>query len=809
MSESIELPEKHPLRQAKWIWPGSYLYLNNCYADFRKDFALKRVPEKALFAITADQSYRLYINGHYVCRGPARGYQSHWPYDELDIKDFLKKGHNWIAIEAYNTGTGTFGYIHQACAGMLCAAEWDDFKFYSDESWMMRRNISRLKDAARYSVQLSYQEHVAASEHSRDWIYSEKMSDELEKDFTTYSRYSFIFGRSPYYTLEKRTIPMLRESLYAPKAVISKGIGNADSSYIKWSNIAFGFYEELENSKWEKFPESKYKNSDGFLEFELTPSGHKNFNAVLVDIGQHFIGTTEIELSGGNASAVLDINYTEGAKNLAPVLPRKEKNGCNIAMGNRIFLNGGKFHHEFYHPMGSRYITLIARGTEKRLKIKMRLRKYEYPFEMRGDFNSSDKVLNNIYSVCRHTQQICALDAYVDTPWREQAQWWGDARIQARNTFYIDGDSRLFKRGIRSIAGQCATEGLTSGHAPTSSHSCILPDFALTWILTVWDYYYQTGDISLFVEQFPRIQEVLDYFRQPKLLSKSGLVKHDRRLWYFGDWAPVFKGEIPAFLNMWHLYTLEKVIEMLKVAGMKKDAGEIKAEAAAKRKLAKKKFFDASKQLVYGGLDEKEKPIKEYSIHDQTIAIMLKLLPDCEKNMMKKLILPFIRMEKLDPAIALPSPFWISYVFDILTEKGYGEDVIKFIRKKWSPMISTGTTWEHYTWEPGENWSASHAWTAHPSSHFVNIISGIRQKAPGWKKITVEPNPVNGMKKAEVLIPSPKGDIVSKWEKKGNKINLSLLIPEGIEAEIVEKSGRKQTLSVSGKYSFALQGSDC
>lgn len=801
MNDSIALPEKHPLRQAKWIWPGAYLYLSNCYADFRKDFDLKSIPDKAPFAITADQSYRLYVNGRYVCRGPARGYQSHWPYDEIDIKSFLKKGHNWIAVEAYNTGTGTFGYIHQACAGMICAAEWKNFKLYSDDSWMMRRSPARIKDTGRYSVQLSYQEYVIAAENSREWIYSEKIpAAGWTAPFGQNYINCFIFGRSPYYSLEKRMIPMLRESFYTPESVIAEGHGAADPSYIEWQNAAFEFYKELETSKWEKCPAGRSKVKGDFLEFEIAPSGKKDFKGVLVDIGQHFIGTTEIELSGGNEGAVLDMHYTEGAKDFAPVLPRMEKNGSRVAMTNRIILDGRKFQHEFYHPIGARYISFITRGMEKSVKIKIRLRKYEYPFAMRGYFNSSDNVLDDIYSICRHTQQICALDGYVDTPWREQAQWWGDARVQARNTFYLDGDARLLARGVRSIAGQRALEGLTSGHAPTSSHSCMLPDFALTWILTIWDYYYQTGDISLFVEQFPRVQEVLDYFRQAKLLSKSGLVKHDRRLWYFGDWAPIFKGEVPAFLNLWHLYTLEKVVKMLNIAGMKKEEKAVKAEATAKRALVKNKFFDASKKLVYGGLDEKEKPVKEYSIHDQTISIMLDLLPDCKKNMLEKLILPFVRMKKVDAAE--PSPFWITYVFDILTQNGYGKDVIKFIREKWAPMISTGTTWEHYTWEPGEGWSASHAWTAHPSSHFVNIISGIRQAAPAWEKISVEPDPVDGIAKAETLIPSFKGDIVSKWEKKGDKISLSLKLPKGVAAEIIEKGRKLKEVAGPGKFSL-------
>ena len=65
---------------AYWIWPAKTLYLQNCYAGFRHDFNMEKLPSAAPLDITADQSYRLYVNGRYVCRGPVRGYQNHWPF---------------------------------------------------------------------------------------------------------------------------------------------------------------------------------------------------------------------------------------------------------------------------------------------------------------------------------------------------------------------------------------------------------------------------------------------------------------------------------------------------------------------------------------------------------------------------------------------------------------------------------------------------------------------------------------------------------------------------------------------------------
>jgi len=68
----------HPLCCATWVWPGDFYQMHNTYAQFRRDFRLARVPGRAPFHITADQCYVLYVNGRYVGRGPARGFQAAW-----------------------------------------------------------------------------------------------------------------------------------------------------------------------------------------------------------------------------------------------------------------------------------------------------------------------------------------------------------------------------------------------------------------------------------------------------------------------------------------------------------------------------------------------------------------------------------------------------------------------------------------------------------------------------------------------------------------------------------------------------------
>ena len=82
IKENAKIWENVPqiLKEAIWIWPAPFpnVDITNSYALFRAPFELDTVPQKAVFYITADQNYRLYVNGKFICKGPARGYQKSW-----------------------------------------------------------------------------------------------------------------------------------------------------------------------------------------------------------------------------------------------------------------------------------------------------------------------------------------------------------------------------------------------------------------------------------------------------------------------------------------------------------------------------------------------------------------------------------------------------------------------------------------------------------------------------------------------------------------------------------------------------------
>jgi len=797
------LPAQHPLRKAQWIWPQSYMYLVNHFAQFRRDFELPFVPAKAPFFITADKAYKLWANGRYVCRGPARGYQSHWPYDEVDLAPYLRPGKNILAVEAYNPGIDTFQYLHQTAAGFLCAGEWESFHLVSDGQWKMRRSPAHKRTTARFSMQIDFQEHVDARLDDRTWISDPAPPADWRAEIFPEGGQQFLagaYGRAPWFDLEERGIPLLRETLEAPQRISAQVSGPNSEGWRDWENVSWPWVREvLALEKWERVGALAGEVQGSSFAFTLEPAGEGQFKAITLAMAKYAVGNLLVEVEGAEGGEVLDFQFEECMNGNRPALHEPGR-ACMSAMANRLIPKKGRTVHEFFHPLGFTVVTVVGRGLTAALKLRVSVRCVGYPYTMGGAFACSDDALHRIHEACRHTQQICSLDAYVDTPWREQAQWWGDARVQAKNTFFLDGDARLLARGIESIAGQTTPEGLTYGHAPTSAHNCILPDFALTWILTVHDHWYQTGETALLRAMLPRIHTILAYFDKPEVRHPSGLLRHDRRFWYFGDWSTLFKGELPTFLNMWYLVTLRHLAAMGKAAGLKAEAAEWTKRADRHEKVVLAHCFDKGKQMFVGGLDEALVPKAEFSVHEQTLALMLGLCPKAHDVMMRERILPFLRGEKVDGPI--PSAFWATYTFEEAAKRGHGERVIEFIRKKWTPMLATGTTWEGYEWSDLKGGgTVSHAWTAHPSFHFVNILAGITQAEPAWKAVRFEPVFAAGIMHASATVPSPRGPIAAKWRREGDHAMTELTLPDGVKAEM--KVGAK-VQKVSGPGVFHL-----
>jgi hypothetical protein len=757
------------------MWPDDAYHLHNTYADFRKDFRLARVPRRAPFFITADQCYMLYVNGRYVGRGPARGFQRSWPYDEFDLAPCLARGRNWISIRAYNAGISTFQYLSRMAAGVLCAARWGTIELRSGEGWLLRVSPAHRRDTDRLSMQLNYQEHADARLDDQAWIRSPRPPAGWPAINCTRP-----FGAMPWHDLEPRGLPNLGNRVLAYQRTCAAAAGPCGEGWRGWFNPTHGMYlTERERLRWRPAPPAR-PTKDG-LAVTLPAAGADRLAAVSMDLGQPAIGTLIVEASGAAGGEIVDFFFCEGLEADGSPIMAEPGAACGASMTARLALRPGRTRHEFFQMMGHRYVVAIARGTRRPLGLKLALRETVYPLEIRGRFDTDDRTLGDIYRISVRTQQVCALDSYVDTPWREQAQWWGDARVQAQNTFHLAGDVRLVARGIRQIAGQDVPNGLTYGHAPTIAHNCVLPDFSIIWALTIWDYYWQTGDLAVFRDQWPRLERLLAYFTGEGP-GRDGLLKYDKRYWLFLDWSTIYKQGTPAVYNLWFLMMLEKLAAMAGAAGMDRQQAHLGRLWAEQKRRVLAKFWDGREKLFRDGVTEEGRPVREHSIATQTLAVLCGLRKEDWPAMVRRRLLPYLRGRPV--AGAQPSSYWITYVYDAMRGLGYGAEVARDIRRRWAPMVPWGGTFETFDGRIGF-YTCSHAWAAHPIYHLAGTLGGISQTGVAWRRIAFAPVlSLEETGRVSAVVPAPQGLIRAAWRRKGGRIEVSLALPRGVKADV-------------------------
>lgn len=729
-----------------WIWYDHYGYEDvNVFMYARKSFYLKEIPEKSEIKITADTRYKLYVNGEYVCYGPARGFLESYPFDRVDIGKYLRKGENVIGVVVWQWGHGTFQSVYGGAAGLLVSGKAGDVDLGTKKGngWLVKKCPGHKQNMVRRSVQLGYQENFDGRK-VEEWMLPETDIKDGENGWMSVEKAQSgwrIVGSAPWFSFEEREIPLLNQEIAPFKKVVSSFYGNCDKNWEDETNLTKLFIREKEGTKdFKKIKkvENLIKLNDEYCEIPSFPEN--KIIKLVIDAGEEVVGFVGIEVEG-EGGEVFDFTTGEVIEN-GDLVVLSPDFGCKVAMSDRYIAKKGKNKFEIFSIQGFRYLSLTIRNVREKIKIhKVYVRKTGYPFEKQTHFSTSDETINKIWDICVRTQKCCAIDSYIDCPWREQAQWWGDARVQGANTYYLFGDMRLFRRGIKQAGQSQLPDGLTYGHFPTTAVGCILPDFTLTWIHTHLDYYKYTWDTSLMKQQYGKIKKAIKFFID--YAEKNYLLGEMPEWWVFLDWAPLYKEGFNCTFNLMFLSALKVVSEISKILKKENDSEFYRYYAEEIKKRIMKIFWDDDKKVFFEGYNLKEKKrINQISQHSHSLAVLLNLGKKYHKKWVEEILLPPMKREPLThPDIVEASPFFYYYVIEAMKKVGgYEKEIIEFIKRRWGRMIEEGATTCYETWNVRKGGiSLCHAWSAHPVIHFIEIIGGIKPAGPLWRKVRKYP----------------------------------------------------------------------
>ena len=814
---------------AAWIWPGHPTDLINAYAQFRRGFHVADPARPRRLWLTADQSYQLWINGRYVNRGPARGFAAHWPVDEYDLTPHLRPGRNWLSVLVHNPGVGTFSYQHLKAAGLLVwsslppgepqtkagpdnAADRGDDLLTTDASWRCRLDPSRARSTPPLSLQMGWQEHRDRRRDDDRWIHDPDFDPRAaDPDAAGWGppRQVRPVGSPPWHALEPRGLPPLTDDLrpYRRPVYRMQGPTSAPTDPAVSAHPTSRFLHDTADVAWQRIesPQTAESTDDAAAtppptRVELPALADGQFAAVTLDHGQPTVGTLSYHLAGAAAGQVVDVIFCEALHDDGrPMIFEPRGSHGAIGLATRLVCAGSDPPHapdagesgETFPSLGHRYATLVTRGPCPALTLRLAVRETIYPLQVVGHFRCGDPTVNAIHDICVRTQRVCMLDAYVDTPWREQAQWWGDARVQSTNTFHLAHDPRLLERGIAQIGDpqQELPNGLPYGHAPTIAHDCVLPDFALTWMLTLADHHQQTADPRLYPRHRDRLRRMLAYFTTPGPgLADNGLLRHDPRYWLFLDWTPKLpRTGIPTLLNLWYLHTLQQLAGLADAAGRADDAEDYRQTFDDTRAAVDRLLWDPAADGYRDGLTagpgDVWQPIDQHSLHNQVLAILTGLHPEAHEAMAHRRLLPYLQHDDTDGAT--PTSYWLTYLYAAAQQTGLADAALDHLVRHWSPMIPFGGTWERFD-DPVGHSSATHAWSAHPIYHLAQILGGVHRAAPGWTHVVCRPlldHPRYA--EADLRVPTPHGLIDHRWQRRGTRAAGILSLPPGTTARLL------------------------
>jgi hypothetical protein len=367
-------------------------------------------------------------------------------------------------------------------------------------------------------------------------------------------------------------------------------------------------------------------------------------------------------------------------------------------------------------------------------------------------------------------------DAFMDCPWRERVQWWGDALVEAMVAYYAFGDTRLIRQGIRHIAQSQRDNGITQCFYPGASDNAI-PGFCLAWILSLADYYEWTGDKKAVREHWPQVVRLLEWFIQR--LQPSGILGELHEYWNFWDWADEFVNiERPSIVaNAFFAGALQAAAELARVAGDKAASANYRDIRKKLVRAANQLFWDSSVGLYRDYPSDSPGAEIQFSQQGNAAAALFAVCSEGRSASILKKIL-----KGRNGLVEIATPYFAYYLLKALFQAGLSRQALAYITENWKDMLESDATalWEHFD----QKASLCHGWSAAPTWAAGAYILGVRPGSPGWKSVVVAPQPA-GLSKASGSVPSPLGDILAAWHLDKDKFVLDIQLPRKMDATVL------------------------
>ena len=618
----------------------------------------------------------------------------------------------------------------------------------------------------------------------------------------------FVSDIEPFPNLTLRDIPLLREEITYPKAILQ--VGETENA-LQTGEIADLFEQEKlgDLSHCRIAPDSLLATVK-----EISFSTQAGYSISLVlDFGSTVAGRVRFDVDAPEG-AILDYTHSERLREDGRVLIHKGIPSFDVRQAHRVILRAGRQSWEAFEMAGFRYLQVTVRNCEQPLMIhSIAVNQSGYPVQERGHFECSDESLNRIWQVGRKTLSLCMHDAYVDCPSREQRQWMGDGYVNMLINFATFGDKKLAARLLRQIAQTQLPDGMTLMAAPGDFHRLRfvnIPDFSLYWIMAIEQYIRYSGEIGFAQELYFSVAKAIGWFE--KYLNQDSLLE-DVPHWVFVDWAELDKrGQVTA-LNAQFVATLQAASRLAGWANYPSDAGYFDSRASLVTAAINRHLWDEER-----GVYVDARGSRRVSQQSNAAAIAFGVAPEARWSRILDTILDEERLiltragEHQPPTknfeeekhVVLAQPFYMHHLHRALSKAGRQGALIANIRNRWGTLLEEGYSTFRETWQIDELTSLCHAFSATPTFDLSTEVLGVQVLETNVARLRVAPYP-GDLAWARGTYPIPQGDVEVAWQVERGAFRLDLTIPQNTSAEVVLPGGRTALVG-SGIHVFQSKG---
>jgi len=718
--------------EAKWITAPGILGNEFGVYLFQRSFEIEDTPPDAFIVkVSADNRFKLYLNGHYIGNGPSRGHALKWRYQSIDLAPHLREGTNLLAAVVWNFAEERPAAQVTVRTGFILEGMGEAASLSTDDQWFVcpDPSLSPLHADLRAYFAVGPGERVDARHRPWDWntqpLPGANWLPARELDLGIPVHAAGAYGHIPKPLLAPRTIPPMERTPQRFSAVRRGDLPGDPEAFL-------------------------------LGEQPLRIPAHASLR-FLLDQGQLTTAYPVLSTDGGKGT-LIRLSYAESLFHDHPNKGnRDEVEGKQfIGFSDEFILDGKKRTFETFWWRTFRYVQVeIETAAESCTLRNLSSIFTAYPLIESASFNSPDNLHAEIWKVGWHTQRLCAGETFFDCPYYEQLQYVGDTRIQSLVTSYVSGDPRLIRRALLDFAESRQSFGLTQSRFPSASEQ-IIPPFSLYWIDLVHDYWMLHGEPELIEGLLPAIAEVLRWFEDR--IAADGL-PGPMEWWNFVDWVehpgwefgnpPGNRGAGSTIIACEYVYALQYAADLFESFGRPGAAADYRTQAESVRTAVRLHCWDAER-----GLFADTPALEHFSQHANLMAVLAEVAPTRDGGLMERVL--------GDPDLAPCSYYYRFYLAEALRKAGLADRYTELLGP-WQAMLDQGLSTFAESLEPSR--SDCHAWSSSPLYHFLSLVGGIRPGSPGFSTVTIAPA-LGELSWIDLTMPHPEGEIRLRLEQK-------------------------------------------